>query len=109
MGDRISIQFIKGQEKSVTLFSHWGGIGFLKYAQTYANQLMEETEGKHCYPLERLEPNTVMMDFIRLLTKNLNQVNSDYYLGATPSDGDNSDNGHHLIHLYKGGINEQTL
>ncbi len=49
------------------------------------------------FPLGRLEPGTVMVDFIRALTKDCESVNSNYYLGKDDMDGDNSDNGHFTI------------
>ncbi len=101
MGDRISIQFQNGKEKSVCLFSHWGGESFLETAVSYVNTLMREVKGKESGPLDRLEPNTVMVDFIRYITKGMKRVESDLYLASTEDDGDNSDNGHHVIKLEK--------
>jgi hypothetical protein len=46
-----------------------------------------------------MEPNTVMVDFIRFLTVGMTRVERSLYLGATENDGDNSDNGHHEIDL----------
>ena len=96
MGDRISIQFVNGSEKSVVLFSHWGGIGFRDSAIRYVETL---PKGSQTTPLDRREPETVMVDFIRFITKNEEKVDSDLYLGFNETDGDNSDNGHHLIDL----------
>ena len=99
MGNRVSIQFENKGKKSVVLFSHWDGMDFVNLARKYIKELKKEVKGKVCYPLERLEPNTVMMDFIRKLTKDMKRVECNYYLGATESNGDNSDNGHHIIEL----------
>lgn len=99
MGNRVSIQFKNKNEKSVVLFSHRGGMDFVKETKNYIKQLKEKGEGKGIDPLGRLEPNTVMVDFIRHITKDETEVRSDYYLGATEKDGDNSDNGHHIISL----------
>ena len=96
MGDRVSISFKHGTEESVTLFNHWGGMTFVADAQRYADAL---PRGKRFRPLDLLEPGTVMVDFIRLITKDLDCVGSSLYLCATPNDGDNSDNGHHVIDL----------
>lgn len=98
MGDRVSISFRNGDCESVTLFSHWDGSGFAYIALEYA-KLLKEPEDSMMYPLDRLEPETVMVDFIRYLTKDMESVRSNYYLGATPKDGDNSDNGHFIIDL----------
>lgn len=40
-----------------------------------------------------------MVDFIRDITQKLRRVESDLYLGVSEYDGDNSDNGHHIILL----------
>jgi hypothetical protein len=96
MGDRISIQFKNKDELSVVLFSHWDGINLLCEVNKYIKTL---SKGKETHPLDRKEPNTVMVDFIRYLTKDLERVDSNYYLGKDESDGDNSDNGHHIIKL----------
>jgi hypothetical protein len=100
MGDRVSISFSDGREVSVVLFSHWGGMGFVKQAQDYIKELNEYIRTKPkgiSFPLDRKEPSTVMVDFIRHITKNEERIESDLYLGAIPEDGDNSDNGHFII------------
>ncbi len=102
MGDRASISFRKNDQESVILFSHWGGKEFQQSAQDYINELRKEIENsshKGMFPLDRLEPETVIVDFIRYLTKGENRVKSNYYLGRTEHDGDNSDNGHKVIEL----------
>ena len=96
MGDRVSISFRNGDQESVTLFNQWGGAQFPVDAQEYADTLLRR---RLTTPLERREPNTVMVDFIRHITKNLVKVDGDLYLGADPSCGDNSDNGHFIIKL----------
>lgn len=101
MGDRVSIQFKNGEEKSVVFFSHWGGMEFVRVAREYAENLTVRSSGRSL-PLDRLEPSTVMVDFIRHLVTEvdiLHEVSSDYYLGVDENDGDNSDNGHHIIKL----------
>jgi hypothetical protein len=98
MGDRVSISFRKGNDESVALFSHWGGMGFVEEAREYAMRLKEERSG-HMYPLDRFEPDTVMVDFIRHITRSMKRVESDLYLGKTSADGDNGDNGHHVVEL----------
>lgn len=103
MGDRISISFKNGFNESVCLFSHWGGKEFLEDAKQYVVDLEKEREGS-CNPIDRLEPETVMVDFIRYLTKDMKRVESDLYLGASQHDGDNSDNGHFTINLR--GVND---
>ena len=102
MGDRVSISFKNKDEESVALFSHWGGMSFVKIAQQYAVDLKKSKEGKTLMPLDRLEPQTVMVDFIRYLFKEIvstDEVESNYYLGKDKDSGDNGDNGHFTIEL----------
>jgi hypothetical protein len=100
MGARVSIQFEKDGRKSVVLCSHWGGKEFLHQAKEYAKELAIEIEpNKGLQPLDRLAPETVMVDFIRYLTKELERVKGDLYIVATTDECDNSDYGHHIIKL----------
>lgn len=102
MGDRISIQFENGIDKSVVLFSHWGGTKFLKKAERYVIKLKKEIATNTLLdgmPLSRLQPQTVMVDFVRHITKKLNRVDGDLYFGFNSGDGDNLGNGHHIIKL----------
>jgi len=97
MGDRVSIRFVNGDSSSPVLFNHWGGKAFVKVAVSYVKELHEElveNDSRNTYPLDRLEPQTVMVDFIRYLTTGYERVRSNLYLGVSPDDGDNSDNGH---------------
>ena len=97
MGARTSIQFKNNKEISVAFFSHWDGKELMKDAIKYIEKLKKEKKSNISYPLERLEPSTVMVDFIRHTTKNLERVENNYYLGIDENDGDNSDYGHHII------------
>jgi hypothetical protein len=100
MGDRVSVSFRKGKEESVVLFSHWGGRMFVAVARGYVRELKDEAQREgSTFPLYRLEPDTVMVDFIRSLTQGVTRITHDYYLGRTKDDGDNSDNGHFVIDL----------
>ena len=101
MGDRISISFRNGTDESVALFSHWGGKSFLKTAISYAKILKEEVGQERVRPLHRLEPGTVMVDFIKQLTSSHdhNRVYGNLYLCVNREGGDNSDNGHYVINL----------
>lgn len=103
MGNRISIAFKNGSEESVTLFSHWGGLDFKQDAKNYIKELNKwiKTLKFLSTPLTRKEPNTVMVDFIRSYTKKLERVDGDLYLAKDKNDGDNSDNGHHIIDVNK--------
>lgn len=113
MGDRISLQFKNENDKSIVLFSHWGGMDFYREALQYADDLKEELKagtGKNQYtasgPLGRLEPQTVMVDFVRHVTKDMDRVSSDLYFGFNENDGDNSDNGHFVIDLVEDDLTE---
>ncbi len=103
MGDRISIAFRNGEDTSVTLFHHWGGIKFKEVAENYVADLKQWIAQKHephfSDPISRLEPNTVMVDFIRHITQGKDRITSSLYLGRDEGEGDNSDNGHHIIEL----------
>jgi hypothetical protein len=106
MGNTISLQFVNGADESVVLFSHWDGRELLEEAQLYVKELKEENRNKNNSPLEKLEPQTVMVDFIRhltrFLTKNEQRVESNYYLRASSTEGDNTNNGHWKIDLRTG-------
>jgi hypothetical protein len=108
MGDRISISFVNGADHSPALFSHWGGTSFLAGVDLYLNELREEIsklDHPNSYPLDRLEPGTVMVDFIRwtaeceLAGVDRQRITCNFYLGKDSEDGDNSDNGHVEIDL----------
>lgn len=110
MGDRVSIQFVNEGEKSVVLFSHWGGMLFVREAVKYAKELAREVKGNKGFaPLDRLEPRTVMVDFVRHITKEVERVTEDYYFGINENDGDNSDNGHYIIDLKEGVARDKQL
>jgi len=101
MGARVSVSFKRGANESVVLFSHWGGDDFAKEADNYITKL-KQRERKNTGisdPLTRLEPETVMVDFIRHLTDGMGSVRSDLYLCKNREDGDNSDYGHFTISL----------
>jgi hypothetical protein len=101
MGDRISIRFVDEHgNKSATLFSHWGGKDFLNTINTYLDELYYDSAVNNVLsPLGRKEPETVMVDFIRWLTKTEERIYGNYYIVPTPNDGDNSDNGHYDVIL----------
>jgi len=101
MGDRVSIQFKKGEDISPVLFSHWRGMEFIEEARNYVKELIAEVGNSSMYPLDRLEPRTVLVDFVRYITQGEIRVKSDLYLGVNEDDGDNSDNGHFVIELNK--------
>jgi len=101
MGDRVSVSFVNEGRESVTLFCHWGGKGFVTEAVAYLKDLHRELEKRdhNGDPIGRLDPETVMVDFIRHMTKDIKMVTSDLYLGKDQSDGDNSDNGHWALNV----------
>ena len=125
MGDRVSISFVKqrseadqkflgsrAQDESVVFFHHRGGEDLPRIAVRYLVELKKEGYGNEEYVKEykfrgalgRLEPSTVMVDFIRWFIKHhhgrqesTGRVTGDIYLGTDWKDGDNSDNGHWII------------
>jgi hypothetical protein len=100
MGNKVSISFKKGEHESAKLFSHWGGKEFVSKAKEYARKLKEERKDESTFPLDRLDPSTVMVDFIREITHDTEQVEEGLYLPKYGL-GDNSDNGHYVIDLYE--------
>ena len=101
MGARISIQFKNGYAKSAVLSSHWGGTDFVKEAEHYIKMLRIERGERMMEPLDRLEPDVVMADFVRHITKDMSRVTSDFRLVCSTDETDNSDYGHHIIDLEK--------
>jgi hypothetical protein len=101
MGNRISISFKNGDRESVALFSHWRGEKLIDEFKEYMIELRRDCAKEKFIgtPLARLEPQTVMVDFIRWLTKDEDRIAMDLYLGKNSSNGDNTDNGHRLIEL----------
>ena len=115
MGDRISISFVNselaiwdGDRKSPAFFSHWAGTSLLDSVETYLDELRGEIdamEHPNSQPLDRLEPGTVMVDFIRWMSTSHgdsqrgSRITHNFYLGKDENDGDNSDNGHVEIDL----------
>ena len=108
MGDRISISFVNGDWKSPALFSHWQGITLLEDVEDYLVQLrgeLDSLEHPNSQPLDRLEPGTVLVDFIRWMapshgaSQRGGRITHNFYLGKDENDGDTSDNGHVEIDL----------
>ena len=118
MGDRVSISFKNGDEESVALFHHWGGREFPQVALAYAKEFKIDVDNRKSKepnlstPITRMEPEIVMVDFIRHLMamgmgleydydfthkpvkqRPTGRSNDSIYLGKNNSDGDNSDNG----------------
>ena len=107
MGDRISISFKNEYEESVTLFAHWEGMHLTSLVREYIQELNAELGlpgTKHMYPMDRREPKTVMVDFVRWLFSGTDneRIKSSWYFGKDENDGDNSDNGHHVFDLING-------
>jgi hypothetical protein len=102
MGDRVSISFYNNVAESVVLFSHQDGISLVDDACRYVQQLQEwARDVGPTNPLSRLEPATVMVDFMHghIHCTDGGRIESNFYLGHDGHDGDNSDNGHYRIDL----------
>ena len=106
MGDRISIQYKNGEEKSVILFSHWQGKSLKEKMNEHYQKVVKPLHDQNGdqIPLSRMEPGTVMVDFIRFLVSKdpFKPIASDLYLVGDLNDGDNSDNGHYILDLETG-------
>lgn len=107
MGDRISIQFKKGNDLSAVLFSHWDGMELKKQAENYIQQMVtekitefaENNQISGMMPLDRLEPETVMVSFVSEIIGQGKRIPSNYYMPDDIDHGDNSDNGHFIIDI----------
>jgi hypothetical protein len=75
---------------------------FLRQAKEYVAELKQWSANRNSRmsePIDRFAPETVMVDFIRHITKDVERVTSDLYILCDPNEGDDSDNGHHEIDL----------
>ena len=125
MGDRVSLSFQqetewyvkrkkeKHLEQSPALFHHWGGTHFPKFAFQWFKKVKEKYGKNGGDPFTRMEPRNLMVQFIAHLrnhedlrydryvnekrTTDDELISYSIYLGKTPEDGDNSDNGHYTI------------
>ena len=103
-------------DQSPVLFNHWRGTQFPKFAF----QWFKKIKAKYAKPssgggdpFTRMEPRNLMVQFIAHLrnhedlrydryvnekrTTDDELISYSIYLGKTPEDGDNSDNGHYTI------------
>lgn len=98
MGDRGSITVVGEQCKhgeQPTLFRHWGGSP--KAMLDLVDRLQESLPDKgNATPYTRRDPDAVMALLVRLA---VDHDGYSAYLGLTPDDGDNSDNGHYVLDL----------
>jgi hypothetical protein len=86
MGDRVSVQFKDDCNIiSPPIFSHWGGMRFVDLARLFCETL---------HPSE--ESGFAATKFIREL-ECMKWDCEDVYICATLDEGDNSDNGNHII------------
>lgn len=102
MGDRASVSFSCNGKESIILNSHWGGREFQDAAAEHGKRLVERAaKKKGVMPIDRLEPDVVMVDFIRELTKDMDIVDGDYRVARSVDEVDNSDHGHLTVDLGK--------
>lgn len=109
MGNSISISFLKRNVddedeivESVVLFSHWQGRRLLALACTYLEQLRAANRGRSSldsWPLERLEPRTVIVDFIGWMSSAMPLMSRDIYLGRVQVDSRYLHHGHFTFDL----------
>jgi len=73
MSDRGNVLFYNEEDKSVVISSYWGSIGFVYVAIQYAIELKKyvdhrlEDKPNISGPIERLQPEVVAADFMRVL------------------------------------------
>lgn len=77
MGDRSSVSFRHSGAESVTLNSHWRGRGLFADARKYAREVRKKYFNNGPMPINRLDVEVVMVDFIRHLTKDMEVVDGD--------------------------------
>ena len=108
MGNSISISFRKRNDgdgrlaEGVALFSHWQGRRMLALACSYLEQLRATNRARRScgtWPLDRLEPRAVMVDFICSVSCAMPCVERDLSLAPVPSDGRNTNHGHFTFDL----------
>ena len=71
MGDRVSVQFKNGEDTSVVLFNHWGGMGFVeevkKWVKNFEMHVIANWKHKnHSTPITRCDVENLMVQFIML-------------------------------------------
>ena len=119
MGDRVSISFRDSDGKeSPALFHHWGGTEFPNFALNWFKDFKDQNKAESNFstPITRHEARVMMTQFLDFIGRNKidrqfkhggeidkmetdeNLLSSSYYLGKDKHDGDNSDNGHYVIH-----------
>ncbi len=99
MGNRVSIAFETDGKVSVALFSQDDGQRLVRAAERFGTGLILEFGHGHGFPLQRLEPETVILEFCRKYLGRTCRVMSNYYLGRDGSEGDSWGNGHWIINL----------
>jgi len=88
--------------KSAILSSHWDGMSIVNHAKTYVKSLAKTRKNKACSPLDRMEPDVVMVEFLRWYLDKRgynkdNPVDGNYRLACNLNTVDNSNQGHHEI------------
>ena len=122
MGDRVSISFKDNDgDESVALFHHWGGTEFPKAAFDWFREFKKSLKSRN-NPTTRLESRNIMAQFVQWLGQRGHYreivgfeenkfdkplysdelLSHSIYFGKDQNDGDNSDNGHYVIHTIKG-------
>lgn len=136
MGDQSSLQIVRGNQKSVVLFRHWGGCfldwkQFIELAMKRHGQLMASGDPDRMLVAlvasafdENANENKVYKSFlvalktlkkrkIRFVTdvarQNKREEFADAILGADSEDGDNSKHGHFILRVPEKKIGAFTL
>ena len=85
MGDRCSIAFVNGDMKSVVFSANWTLPGLVREVVEYIDDLKAEIarqkpEIRKAFPLYRLEPDILIVDFIAWFTSDMVRVDEGLYL-----------------------------
>ena len=109
MGDRVSIQFKKGDMLSAILLSQKGGESLVRRAIKFVAELKKFYSGKGPEPIDRLDPHIILIDFISGLKPSLRNgvpqhITSNYRISYPPHSPPKEifDAGHWIIDLDTG-------
>ena len=106
MSDSVSVSFSDGKTQSVALHDQDGGLWRVEHARLYALMLQNELEdrrerGAIHWPLDRLEPDTVILDYLRFSFCEYSTIHRAGRIFGRLSLGQvrGTDRGHHVIDL----------
>jgi len=97
MGDRCSIAFVNGDRKSVVLSVNWALPAFVTEVVDYVAALKAEIAGlkpenRKAFPIYRMEPDIVIVDFITWFAYEMVRVDEGLYLSKDEESAANDGN-----------------